>query len=92
MTDAFNIKLSNNTARIIDAITLDKNLFPTNTRLSNPCSVCNRNCLENQASLHCDSCDKWCHRICDGMKLEQYNQLKLTIGDPNKNGNVYTVL
>ena len=78
MADSSKIKLTNNIERIIGAISLEKELFPPNTRLSNPCSVCNRNCLENQARLRCTSCDKWCHRICDGTSLEQYNLLKPT--------------
>ncbi len=83
MTDACKLKLTNNINRIIDAILSDKELFPPNTRLSNPCSICNRNCLKNQAQLHCTSCNKWCHRVCDGMSLEQNNQIRLTDGDPN---------
>ena len=77
MDDSCKIKLRNNIDRIIDAISLGKDLFPpSNLRI--PCSVCNRNCLSHQAYLFCTNCKKFCHRLCDGMTLAQYNQLILT--------------
>ena len=39
--------------------------------------------IERQARLRCTSCDKWCHRECDGMSIEQYNLLKPTNDDPS---------
>ena len=45
MTDANMLKLKNNIERIIGAISMGKELNPP-TRLSWPCSVCNRNCLK----------------------------------------------
>ena len=83
MTDAVAIKLTNNIERIVNAIILDNELFAPSSRLKNPCSVCNRNCLENQTRLLCSSCGKWCHRICDGSTLEQFNHLKPANGNPN---------
>ena len=75
MNDATALKLKNNIDRIIGAILLGKELNPPN-RLSWPCSVCNRNCLNNQASICCDSCEKWTHISCDGTSVEQYRQLQ----------------
>ena len=75
MNDATALKLKNNIDRIIGAILLGKELNPPN-RLSWPCSVCNRNCLNNQASICCDSCNKWCHISCDGTSVEQYRQFQ----------------
>ena len=71
MTDASKLKLKNNIDRIIEAILLGKELNPP-TRLSWPCSVCNRNCLRN--SICCDKCNKWCHIACDGTSSEQYRK------------------
>ena len=83
MDDSCKIKLSNNIDRIIDAISLGKDLFPP-SNLRNPCSVCNRNCLSHQAYLFCTNCKKCCHRLCDGTTLEQYNQLKLAEAESSR--------
>ena len=70
MVEASKLKLYNNIDRIVAAILLGKDLNPPNTRLSYPCSICNRNCLHN--SIQCDNCDKWCHIKCDGTNEEEY--------------------
>ena len=74
MNDAVVLKLHNNIDRIIGAILLGKELNPPN-RLSWPCSVCNRNCLNNQDAIFCNTCEKWCHISCDGTSVEQYRKL-----------------
>ena len=80
MNDAVILKLNNNIDRIIGAILLGKELNPPN-RLKWPCSVCNRNCLNNQDAICCDSCDRWCHISCDGTSVEQYRQFQAAGSD-----------
>ena len=52
--------------RIIEAISLDKDLNIHNN-LKFPCSICNKNVLQNQPGVVCDTCDKWCHIQCDDL-------------------------
>ena len=59
-TDSHVIKAQNNIDRIVDAISEGKVLNPPNN-FKSPCSICNKNCLKNQACVQCDHCDKWCH-------------------------------
>ncbi len=72
LAEASKLKLFNNIERIIGAISLGRDLNPPNNRLSSPCSICNRNCLETQDSVECNACWKYCHRTCDGMSLEEH--------------------
>ena len=71
------IKLKQTFDRIIEAISLDKELNPYNN-LDFPCSICNKNVLTNQKAIQCDTCNKWCHIQCDGTSLETYNHLMIT--------------
>ena len=57
-------------------------LNPPN-RLKFPCSICNKNCLNNQASIQCDKCDQHCHIKCDGTTLEKYKYYQTTNDDPD---------
>ena len=77
MSYASKLKLKNNIDRIIRAILLGKELNPPN-RLSHPCGICNRNCLDHQECMECNDCGKWCHIICDGTTLEQYEYYQTT--------------
>ena len=54
MDGSCKIKLRNNIERIIDAISLGKDLFPP-SYLRSPCSVCTRNCLSHQEYLFCSN-------------------------------------
>ena len=73
MTDATSIKNQNNIERIAGAILANKPLNPP-TKFKNPCSICNKNVLSNQAGIICDLCEKWCHIKCDDdTSVELYN-------------------
>ncbi len=71
MTEVSKLKIKNNIDRILGAILLEKVLNPP-THLRNPCSICNKNCLNTQKSIQCDDCNKWCHISCDGTTAVQY--------------------
>ena len=83
MALAQDIALKNNMDRIAGAILSDQNLNPIN-RLKNPCSICNKNCLKNQACINCSTCGKDYHIKCDGISKIQYNEYKTIKDDPNK--------
>ena len=53
---------------IIEAIRQDTNVNSLNN-LKFPCSICNKNVLNNQKAIQCDSCDLWCHIKCNGTCL-----------------------
>ena len=40
-----------------------------------PCSVCEREVLDDDLSLTCDSCGKWCHLQCGGLSDRAYRQI-----------------
>ena len=82
MALASDIALKNNMDRIAGAILSSQNLNPPN-RLKNPCSICNKNCLKNQAAINCSTCGKDYHIKCDGISKKQYNEYKTTKEDPN---------
>ena len=65
------------TELVIDAIKNGKNLNTPNN-LKFPCSICNKNVLNNQKAIQCDSCNKWCHIKCDGTYIETYNKLMIS--------------
>ena len=69
---AAEIKLQQTLERIAGAICQDKELNTPNN-LSWPCSICNKNVLQNQKAIQCDNCDKWCHIKCDGTSDVSYN-------------------
>ena len=79
---ALDIALKNNIERIAGAILSEKELNPPNN-FKFPCSICNKNCLKNQACIQCDTCDKFCHIKCDGTSLEKYKFYQTTNDDPN---------
>ena len=81
MVEASKIKLDNNIERIVQALSTGENLNPP-TRLRFACSICNKNCLNNQNWVICDRCDKRCHIKCDGTSLIEYRYLKTTNDDP----------
>ena len=62
------------TELVIDAIKNGKN-FNTPNNLKFPCSICNKNVLNNQKAIQCN---KWCHIKCDGTYIETYNKLMLS--------------
>ena len=64
------------TALVLEAIRNDQNLSTPNN-LKFPCSICNKNVLENQKAIQCDSCNMWCHIKCDGTPIETYNKCYL---------------
>ena len=65
------------TELIIEAIRReDDNLNVSNKKF--PCSICNKNVLNNQKAIQCDSCNLWCHIKCDGASSEIYNYLLLS--------------
>ena len=65
------------TELIIEAIRReDDNLNVSNKKF--PCSICNKNVLNNQKAIQCDSCNLWCHIKCDGTSSETYNYLLLS--------------
>ena len=75
MTLSSDLKAQLNLERITEAIGRQDALNrPTNLRW--PCSICNKNVLNNQKGVECDSCDKWCHMSCDGMSDEYYQLLR----------------
>ena len=83
MSDALEIALQNTIDRISGALLADKELNGS-VNFKYPCSICNKNCLQNQLSILCDGCDKWCHLKCDGTtSKEQYRYFTETEGDPN---------
>ena len=43
----------------------DKNLNSSNN-LKFLHSICDKNVLNNQKAIQCDSCNRWCHIKCDG--------------------------
>jgi hypothetical protein len=83
MALATDIALKNNMDRISGAILSGQNLNPLN-RLKNPCSICNKNCLKNQACINCSTCGKDYHIKCDGISKIQYNEYNTIKDDPNK--------
>ena len=80
MSLASNLKLHLNLERITEAISRQDALNPPNN-LRWPCSICNKNVLNNQKGVRCDSCDKWCHVNCDGMSDEYYLYLQSSSDD-----------
>ena len=68
------------TAFVIEAIRCEKNLYTPNN-LKFPCSICNKNVLNNQKAIQCDLCNLWYHIKCDGTSLETYNDLMLSQDD-----------
>lgn len=82
MTDPTKIKLENNMERIAGSILSGKVLNPT-CKLKYPCSICNKNCLNNQACIQCSKCDKFCHIKCDGTSLANYRYYQETQDNPN---------
>ena len=77
MSDSSKIKLNNTMDRISGSILSGKELNPP-CRFSYPCSICNKNCLNNQACIECSNCAKWCHIKCDGTSLEDYHYFQDT--------------
>ena len=53
---------------------IETNPGPDNIKY--PCSLCNKNCGTNQASVACDSCNKWFHKHCLHMNSAIFNSLK----------------
>ena len=84
-------KIENTIDRIAGSILSGKTLNPPNN-LKCPCSICNKNCLDNQAAIQCDKCDKWCHISCDGTSLKDYHFYQTTNDNPDSNGIVSTAL
>ena len=82
MTNVAQIKLHQTLDRITGAISVNQPLNQLNT-LKDPCSICNRNVLDQQAGIKCDACDKWCHIKCNGTSLEEYNYYVSTNEDSN---------
>ena len=80
MSKITDIRLQNTMERIAGSILSGKVLNPPN-RLKWPCSICNKNCLKNQAAIQCDGCDKWCHIKCDGTSIEKYRYYQTTNDD-----------
>ena len=78
---ATEIALKNNMDRIAGAILSGQPLNPPNN-FKNPCSICNKNCLKNQAVIDCSSCGKDFHIKCDGITIKQYNHYKNTKDNP----------
>ena len=72
---ATDIRLQLTYDRISEALHDNHALNPVNT-LSWPCSICNKNVLQNQKAIHCDTCSKWCHIKCDGTSPEFYDYLQ----------------
>ena len=81
MAQATEIALKNNMDRIAGAILSGQQLNPP-TRLKKPCSICNKNCLKNQAFINCSTCGKDYHIKCDGITLKEYNHYKSIKDDP----------
>ena len=80
MVNSDQIKLNQTLDRITEAIIQNKNLnTPNNLRF--PCSICNKNVLDNQQAVLCETCDKWCHIKCDGTSREMYEYLQNTVDD-----------
>ena len=68
------------TELVIEAIRNGKNLNSSNN-IKFPCSICNKNVLNNQKAIQCDSCNLWRHIKCDGTPIENYNKLMLSDDD-----------
>ena len=70
--------------RIAGAISSGKELNPQLSRnLKYPCVICNSSVKSNQQGLHCDLCQKWCHRSCDGMDSVTYKIYEENNSNPN---------
>ena len=82
MPSSTDIRLQNTMERICGSILSGKVLNPPNS-FKWPCSICNKNCLKNQAAIQCDSCDKWCHIKCDGTSIEKYRYYQTTNDNPD---------
>ena len=81
------IALDNNIERICGAIASQQELNPPPTKnWKHPCVICNKSVNNNQKSLHCDLCEKWCHRSCDGMDEATYDEYD----KKNKNPSIVT--
>ena len=79
------IALENNIERISGAIGSQQVLNPPPPKhWKYPCVICNKSVNANQQSLHCDLCQKWCHRSCDGMDEVTYKEYD----DRNQNSNL----
>ena len=76
-TNSTKIKLKQTYDRIVEAISLEKDLNKPNN-LQSPCSIRNKNVLSNQKAVQCETCNKWCHIQCDGTSSETYNYLTTT--------------
>ena len=78
------IALENNIVRISGAIESQQELNPPPSRnLKHPCVICNKSVNNNQQSLQCVHCDKWCHRSCDGMDVDTYKKLDDNNNNPS---------
>ena len=60
--------------RIINALSTGAELNVQNN-LKWPCSICNKNVTDSMKGIRCDSCKKWCHIRCDGISVEEYENL-----------------
>ena len=81
MSDALGIALINTIERISGALLADKELNVSN-KLKYPCSICNKNCLQNQLKILCDGCNKWCHLKCDGStSIDEFRHFEENEGD-----------
>ena len=79
------IALENNIQRIAVAIGSQQVLNPPPSKnWKHPCVICNNSVDDNQKSLYCDLCGKWCHRSCDGMDEATYDEYH----DNNQNPNI----
>ena len=74
------IKLNQTIDRITVALTQNINLNTPNN-LKYPCSICNKNVLQNQSAVWCETCNHWCHIKCDGTSAETYKYLQSTMND-----------
>ena len=40
-----------------------------------PCSICEKSVNKNQMSVHCDSCNFWVHKSCEGLTDDEFQKL-----------------
>ena len=40
-----------------------------------PCGICEKSVNKNQKSMHCDSCNFWIHKSCEGLTEDEFQRL-----------------
>ena len=46
-----------------------------------PCGICEKSVTKNHKSVHCDSCNFWIHKSCEGLTEDEFQRLVEEIND-----------